>query len=186
MKKFKFQSWFDKEDIRNETINRPMFLIELFQSGDYGHIHIRPVYETRTSEGEASFDFYSESDGTHVLSGLELKIQFGWTDKRHLGYGEDIGYNDSVSMTTVNLDRTAEKVKFLKSIAKELDKIYALRGSVKSSGEYVQRFAEALNGVEYFVVRTSNSYPYHAHRFIHVGDVTRVIDQAILNNEIGR
>ena len=186
MRKFNFPTnFFDENDVRIDTINKPVLVLSLYQSGEYGKLFIRPAYEGRTANGDASIEFYSDHDGEHVLHSLQMSCQFGWTDKEHGAYAHRVGYRDENAMTIDNFDKVGEKFRFLKSISTDFDKIRNTRGNTRSYGEYVSRFAEVLNGIQYVVVLQGN-YPYTSgNRYIHVSEIARIVDDAVLNNKIG-
>lgn len=188
--KYNFARHYDEP----ESMNFPVLDVEMWriQNSKYGNISVRPCY-IRPRDGVEYLDFYGDyfSSGEYIFNNLCLTAQFDWLDKEEdrSPYAIRLGYRDESAFNISDFEKLQGRMKFLTKIYKSFDRMEAKElnqtNTVSRNYEdYVYRLALTL-GINFFVVRTSNNYPYTFRR-IPVEDIRRVLQEAYQTNFIGQ
>lgn len=151
--KYNFETYGEAE------INEPRMLVELTESGEFGHIYVRPVYARLAKDGWR-YEFYGDyfHTGEYILGCLEITCQYNTrssdsTDKVREPYAWEVSYGDRRNLNIRGLDVAKGRIKFLEKIEKAVRKYADENGSITSFEEYVFVVSKII-GAKGFVTPT--------------------------------
>jgi hypothetical protein len=131
------------ETYGESKVNEPLMLVELYESGEFGHVYIRPVYKRFPPAGEERYEFYNDyvCNKEYILGSFEITCQYNLrssqpSDKIRVPYAWETSYGDRRNLSIRNIEAAEGRTKFLKKIEKALAKYADENGSITSFEEY--------------------------------------------------